>query len=136
MRVREHMGPAIALWLVALLLAITLAQAYFIPLDRLQLVVSGEPEWMLVGAVDVLWWCAGAGAVVGMLLLKRASRWLLLGFFLLGVVGSWVAWVPYVGSLAGRFDTVTGKFLVLQLSNVLVLALVFWLFRKSKNSNQ
>jgi hypothetical protein len=125
------MNRGIVLRLIAALLGVTLAQAYFIPLNGLRSIATAHPMMVLVGTADVLWWCLGIGAVVGLFALKPASRWLLLGCFLLGIVGSWIAWIPYVGALAGYFDTAAGRFLALQLPNLLVLGLVFWLFGRA-----
>lgn len=88
-----------------------------------------------IGSIGILTWLLGLAACIGLLMLKSCSRWVLLGYFAVGLVSVHVSWVPYADFLYEVFDNPYMKTIGLELPNLVVVIITFVLFSKLGPSN-
>ncbi len=146
MSVAESSTPALFIRIIAVIIVVSLYQ-YWPALStgislfeqliynfKYQEVTWIEISYAAIGSVYILNWLLGLVTAFSLFKLKPVSRWLLLVYFLAGLGGISVSWIPYGGLLMPFFDNPYLKLLAIQLPNFLIVIAVFILFRKTRDS--
>jgi hypothetical protein len=76
---------------------------------------------ILQGVVEIAWLVCGLAAAILMIIVHQAVKWLLLAFFILGLVSTWIK--------------NASKFAIIQRIKLFIVKLVFLLFGKIKRSS-
>jgi hypothetical protein len=146
MNVAESSTPALFIRIFAVIIVVSLYQYWpllstgislfeqLIYNFKYQEVTWIEITYATLGSVYILNWFLGLITAFSLFRLKPVSRWLLLAYFLLGLAGISVSWIPYSGMLMSLFDNPYLKLLAIQLPNIIIVIAVFILFRKTPYS--
>lgn len=131
------MNLSILIRLVGLLVGAGLFTTFLTVTNGVFLIKQGNLLTVLVGVVEILRWSLAAIAAILLIMVRAEAKWILLGSFVIGFFASWVSFIPFGGYL---MNLVSSEFtipylFVLQGLNLLVVVLVFYLF-KSKDGRR
>lgn len=101
------------------------------------LTITEHPVMMAQGLLELIWWLCGAVAAILLLIVHRSGKWVLFAFFLLGIVATWISWVPFVWSIVNSVETGMYKFAIIHGTNLIIVIIVFMLYSQiEKQSNE
>jgi len=123
--------------LLGILLGVGILSSYITLNNGVLLISQGFISPVLTGMAEVFRWSLGLLAAVLMLRVINSAKWLLLLAFLCGLVASWIPFLPFTGYLMRLVDqpSVIQNFIVLQTPNLILVLVVFFLFRELEKSN-
>jgi hypothetical protein len=101
------------------------------------LISQGFVSSVLIGIAEIFRWSFGFLAAILLMRARESAQWVLLFAFLCGLVASWVSFIPFAGYLMRYADqtSVVQNFIALQVPNIILVLLVFYLFKRLKKSN-
>jgi hypothetical protein len=112
--------------------------ARFLPYGITLMTSQKDPIVILIGLANIIGWLFGVASVIFLLMVRPQARWFLMAYFILGLVGSTVGWIPFTNILIRHIASPYLKMTMITVINVVVLILVFILFykvRRSSNGN-
>jgi len=97
----------------------------------------GHISSFLIGLAEVFRWSFGLLAAILLLRVQSLAKWALLFAFLCGLIATWVSFIPFAGYLMRFADQSSGLqiFIILQVPNLALVLIVFYLFKKLKKYN-
>jgi hypothetical protein len=124
-----------ALRLIGLMIAVTVIDARAVLAYGFTLLSNGgHPLITGQGVVEIAWWLSGAAGAILLLLVHRTARWAVLAFFALGLVGTWVMWIPFLWGFVETAGSAMARFAIIQGANLVVLTLVFLLWARMRGA--
>lgn len=138
----EQSLPAIFIRLVAIIIVLSLYQYWpvsvfgielldqFIYRYRYEEIMGVDFISAGLGILNIVVWLLGLLTAITLFLLKSYSRWLLLAYFVIGLVPAQISWIPYTGSMMTLFENPYIKIISPEILNLLIVVLTFILFRK------
>jgi len=123
--------------LLGIILGIGILDSYSTLNNGVLFISDGRFVPVMFGITEILRWSLGLLAAILLLRVRRTAQWVLLAAFLCGLVASWVSFIPFAGYLIFLTDetSVIQNFIALQIPNLILVLMVFYLFRALKKSN-
>ena len=92
--------------------------------------------WLSIGfgSIGILTWALGLAACISLFMLKPFGRWLVLAYFIIGLVSAHFSWIPYASFTYDYFSNPVMKIVALELPNLVVVIVTFILFSKMGSS--
>jgi hypothetical protein len=108
--------------------------AGFLPYGITLMTSQRNPIIILIGLANIIGWFFGVASVLFLLTARPHARWFLMAYFILGLVGSTVGWIPFTNILIRHIASPSLKMTMIAVINLAVLTLVFILFYKMRRS--
>lgn len=109
--------------------------ARFLPYGITLMTSQRDPIVILIGLANIIGWLFGVASVLFLLMARPQARWFLMVYFILGLVGSTVSWIPFTSILIRHIESPYLKMTMFTVINLVVLILVFILFYKMRRSS-
>lgn len=109
--------------------------ARFLPDDISAMTTQPHPIIILTSLGNIIGWLCGIIAVILLLLVRPRARWFLTTYFILGLLGTSVAWLPFINRLMKHMSSPNTKMIIFHFINLCILVTIFMLFRKMGRSN-
>ena len=128
------MKTKIFIQIIGLLVGIGFLTSYLIFSNGLLALKLEHPMAILLGVADILRWTLAGLAAVLLVKAHEAGKWFLLTSFICGLFSSWVSFLPFGGYLMKLVSPSSASsiqyFMALQLPNIIVVAVIFFLFAR------
>ena len=121
--------------LLGILLGVGILDSYITLNNGFLLISQGNISSVLA---EIFRWSFGLIAAILLLRVRKSAQWILLFAFMCGLVATWVSFIPFAGylmRLADQSSTIQ-NFIALQTPNLILVLVVFFLFRTLKKSNR
>ena len=132
------MKTKIFIQIIGVLIGIGFLTSYLIFSNGLLALKLEHPVAILIGIADILRWTLAGLAAVLLIKAHEAGKWCLLTSFICGLFSSWVSFLPFGGYLMKLVSPPPASsiqyFMVLQLPNIIVVAIIFFLFARLRKT--
>lgn len=134
----DGMKTKIFIQIIGVLIGIGFLTSYLIFSNGMLALKLEHPMAMLIGVADILRWTLAGVAAVLLIKPYEAGKWFLLTAFICGLFSSWVSFLPFGGYLMKLVppspDSSIQYFMVLQLPNIIIVAVIFFLFARLRKT--
>ena len=131
------MKTKIFIQIIGVLIGIGFLTSYLIFSNGLLALKLEHPMAILIGVADILRWTLAGIAAVLLVKVYEAGKWFLLTSFICGLFSSWVSFLPFgeyfMKLVPASPASSIQYFMVLQLPNIIVVTLIFFLFARLRN---
>jgi len=109
--------------------------ARFLPYDISAITTQRHPIVILTSLGNIIGWLCGLIAVILVLLARSRARWFLTAYFILGLLSTSAAWLPFTNIMMKQIPSPYTKMIMIHFINLCILVTIFILFRKIGRPN-